>query len=142
MILHTTSVALDGKAVLLAGPSGVGKSDVALRLIESGATLIADDQTKVQQAEGQIIASPPDSIAGLIEVRHVGLYKLPYVTRIPIVLYVDLVFANDPLDRLPSMAFYPLLDQPVRWLKLVGCEASTPSKIRIAMKGTHEDDRA
>lgn len=136
---HLTSVALNGQAVLLAGPAGVGKTDVALRLIETGGTLIADDQTFLRVHAGRLLAAPPTPIAGLIELRHVGLYKLPFVADVPVALYVELVPSDTALERLPPPAFTTLLDQRVRLVRLVGCEASTPAKIRIAL-GERQDE--
>ncbi len=136
---HFTSVAINGQAVLLAGNSGVGKTDVALRLMEGGATLIADDQTLLSVHDGRLKASAPPSIAGLIEVRHVGLYKVPFLAEAPVALYVELVQSGEPLERLPPSFFMTLLGCPVRWLRLVGCEASTPAKIRLAL-GDRQDE--
>ena len=68
-MLHVSSVAIGGRAVLIAGASGHGKSDLALRLIDRGAKLISDDYTIVEAKDGRLWASPPATIAGKIEVR-------------------------------------------------------------------------
>ena len=69
MFLHATCVAINDQGVLLVGPSGVGKSDLALRLIDGGAELVSDDQTKVCLEKGKLLASPPDKLAGMLEIR-------------------------------------------------------------------------
>ena len=119
--------------MLLAGAPGVGKSDVALRLIDGGAQLVADDQTELNVVNGQLMASPPSAIARLIEVRHVGLLRLPFCPFAPVALYVELVPDTASLERLPETEQFLLLDQSVRQLRLSSFEASTPAKIRAAL---------
>jgi serine kinase of HPr protein (carbohydrate metabolism regulator) len=96
--LHVSSVAIDGRAVLIEGESGSGKSDLALRLIDRGATLISDDYTLLQRAGRELIASPPDTIAGQIEVRGLGVLPMPHVGKVPVALLVRL---TDAPERLP-----------------------------------------
>ncbi|HAX91737.1 MAG TPA: serine/threonine protein kinase [Rhodospirillaceae bacterium] len=140
MIIHASCVAIDGQAVLLMGASGMGKSDVALRLIEDGAVLVSDDQTVLTNERRKVLASPPPQLAGMIEVRHVGLLSdRPYASKVPVSLVITLVPSDQRPERLPCNATYSLLDQPVRWLKLVGHEASTPAKIRLALQGSFHD---
>ncbi len=76
LLVHATAVAIEGEAVLLRGPSGSGKSDLALRLIDGGAQLVADDQTLLRRAGGRVLASAPPAIAGLLEVRGVGVVRV------------------------------------------------------------------
>mgnify|MGYP006207984755 CR=1 FL=1 len=71
--VHTSCIAIGGRAVLIGGRSGRGKSDLALRLIDRGASLVSDDYTVVHRRDGRPVASAPDTIAGKIEVRGVGL---------------------------------------------------------------------
>ncbi|MGB8843426.1 MAG: RNase adapter RapZ [Aliidongia sp.] len=101
--IHATAVAVGGRGILLRGPPGAGKSDLALRLIASGAALIADDQVLLRRVGDRILAAPPASIAGLIELRGVGIRRLPFRMDIPIALVVDLV-APDRVERLPEPA--------------------------------------
>lgn len=138
--LHASCVALDGQGVLLAGEAGVGKSDVALRLLDAGATLVADDRTALTAVGGVLMAAAPAAIEGLIEVRQIGLYRQPFVKDVPVALYVELAPPGTALERLPEPAFFSFLDCRVPALKLVGCEASTPAKIRIALQGVRLDD--
>jgi len=146
MFVHATSVALKLKgswqAVLLRGPSGAGKSDLALRLIEAGGRLIADDQTHLA-VEGQgkarrLIATPPPSLAGLIEARGVGIVKLArgqLLVRAPLGLLVDLV-PSTKVERLPEPASEVLLGINLKVIALASFEASTPVKLRLALAQT------
>lgn len=104
--LHASCVARDGLGVLLRGPSGCGKSDLALRLLRLDFTLVADDQ--VTLAGG--IASAPPALAGLLEVRGVGIVRLPHVDQTRLVLVVDL---GKPCERLPTSRLDPDLGIPV-----------------------------
>src|SRR3546814_16697066 len=71
--IHASCVALDGRAILLMGNSGSGKSDLSLRLIDRGWSLVADDSVCLLPSGGTLLAKPPQNIAGRIRVRHVGL---------------------------------------------------------------------
>ena len=102
--VHASCVAVEGTAVLLRGPSGSGKSDLALRLIDGGARLVADDRVDLVREEGRIVASAPARIAGLIEVRGLGVYKIGAVGGAPLGLVVDLVPA-EAVERLPEARF-------------------------------------
>ena len=75
-VLHASCVGLDGDAVLILGKSGAGKSALALTLMAYGAQLVADDRVVLRPVDGRIIASAPDTIAGLIEARGVGIFAL------------------------------------------------------------------
>ena len=66
LLVHATAVAIDGEAILLRGPSGSGKSDLALRLIDGGAQLVADDQTLLRREGERVLASAPPAIARLV----------------------------------------------------------------------------
>src|SRR5438105_13569254 len=91
VLLHATAIAIEGQAVLLRGPSGAGKSDLGLRLIDAGARLIADDQSELQRVGDTIAVRAPATIAGLIEVRGVGILRLDVEAEAPLALAVDLV---------------------------------------------------
>jgi serine kinase of HPr protein (carbohydrate metabolism regulator) len=100
LLLHASAVGLDGKGVLLLGRSGRGKSDLALRLIDAGAVLIADDQVRLWRAGDRLIADAPRALAGLIEVRGLGIRRLPCEPVAAVGLVVDLG-ATDA-ERLPE----------------------------------------
>ena len=130
--LHASCVAIEGRAVLLAGRSGSGKSDLALRLIDRGATLVSDDYTLVRRAEGTLLAAAPDRIAGRIEVRGVGLLDLPAQSDVPVALLVDF---DLPPERLPEGGQTRLVAGiAVPVMGLAPFEASTPIKVEAALK--------
>jgi len=81
-----TCVALDGRALLIEGPSGSGKSTLALTLIDRGAILVGDDGVTLEKRGDHLIASPPPNIAGLMEVRNLGLLQFPVASEVPIAL--------------------------------------------------------
>ncbi len=137
--VHATSVALrTGRhwhGVLLRGTSGAGKSDLALRLIEAGGRLIADDQTHLARKGRKLIASAPDALAGMIEARGVGIVRLPrgqLLAQAPLALAVDLV-APDRVERLPEPAREELLGISLPVLALAPFEASVVTKLRLAL---------
>lgn len=102
MIVHASAVAVAGRGLLILGPSGTGKSSLALALMASGAQLIADDRTRLICKDGHLIADCPATIRGRIEARHVGLLKAEAAGPVPLVLAVDL---GGPLaERLPRLA--------------------------------------
>ena len=131
--VHGTSIAIEQRAVLMRGPPGSGKSDLALRLVDDGALLIADDQTELTLRDGQIFASPPAPIAGRIEVRGLGVVALPTLDCAPLVLVVDLV-PPGRVERLPDPHFCTYLDQEFPVLALAPFEASAPAKLRAALR--------
>ncbi len=133
MLIHASCVAIQGKAVLIAGPAGSGKSDLALRLIDDGAQLVADDQTELQIEGQHLLALPPAAIAGFIEVRHIGLMRLPYIPKAPVALYIELAVPGVKLERLPDKDSIFLLDHAVQRLRLPAFVASTPAKIRALL---------
>ncbi len=130
--VHGTSVAVAGAAVLLRGPSGSGKSDLALRLIDGGAALVADDRTALSREGDEILASAPPQIAGRMEVRGLGIVRLPAVSGIPVRVVVDIVPAEE-VERLPKPAETMLLGIALPVLRLAAFEASAPAKIRLAV---------
>ena len=98
--LHATTVAIDGRGCLIIGPSGSGKSSLALRLIALGAVLVADDRTIVTLRGERLLASAPHAIASLIEARGVGLLRVPLAPPTELHLVVDLSTPAAP--RLPE----------------------------------------
>jgi len=135
--VHGTSVALGGDGVLLRGPSGCGKSDLALRLIDGGGRLIADDQTELRLSGSGVIASSPATIAGQLEVRGIGILRVPFVSRVPLRLVVDLV-PPERVERMPEDERAEFMGRSVRRLALAAFEASTPAKIRFALRALVE----
>ena len=87
---QATCVAINGRAVLIEGPPGSGKSSLALSLIDRGAVLVGDDGVTLEPRGGRLYASPPPNIAGLLEVRNLGLLEFPTVGDVPVALVVRL----------------------------------------------------
>src|SRR5207237_6122820 len=80
--VHASTVALDGRAVLITGPSGSGKSDLALRLLDRGFTLVSDDQTIVRKDGDRLLASAPPTIAGKLEIRGIGIIEMERIDNV------------------------------------------------------------
>ncbi|MEQ8322835.1 MAG: HPr kinase/phosphatase C-terminal domain-containing protein [Rhodospirillales bacterium] len=130
--LHASAVAIDGKGVLLLGASGAGKSDLALRLIDAGAVLVADDRVDLEPAGGALLLSAPEKLAGMIEVRGLGIVRLAHETKVSLSLIVDLVKPED-IERLPATLQGDFMGQQVRRFALDPFTASAPAKIRLAL---------
>jgi serine kinase of HPr protein (carbohydrate metabolism regulator) len=131
-LIHGTAVALGRAGVLLRGPSGSGKSDLALRLIDQGATLVSDDQTALIRDGDEVVMSAPKIIAGMIEARGVGLLHLPRVAQAALRLVVDLVPA-EKVERLPERRHCDMLGLPIPLITLAPFEASAGAKLRLAL---------
>jgi HPr kinase/phosphorylase len=115
--------------VLLRGPSGSGKSDAALRLVDAGALLVADDQVDVRMNGAGLVASAPARLAGLLEVRGVGIVPLPALRESSVDLVIDLTAA---VERLPEPRTVRLLDADVPVLALAPFESSFVPKVKAA----------
>lgn len=131
--IHATCVDWEGVGILLHGPSGAGKSDLALRLIDAGAHLVADDQVMLAR-EGALIARSPEALAGLLEVRGIGIVRLAHRVSARVGVLVEL----DPslaIERLPEPAEAELLGVRVASVALSAFEASAPAKLRLVVRG-------
>ena len=134
MLVHATTVDISGCGVLLMGASGAGKSDLALRLIADGALLVADDQTFVEFVDGCLRASAPGHIAGLIEVRGIGLLPAPAKAATRLRLAVQLVQVAP--ERMPEPQTWSLpggAGPNLPLVRLMPFEASAPHKLRHAL---------
>ncbi len=129
--LHASTVALDGRAVLISGPSGSGKSDLALRLLDRGFALVSDDRTIVRKEGARLIASPPDTIKGKLEVRGVGIVDMANVTDVPVALVIEL---TSDIQRLPDDDRERLiLGTGIPLVRVDAMTASAPSKVALAL---------
>ncbi len=131
--LHGTCVLVAEVGVLLRGPPGAGKSDLALRLIDGGAELVADDQVEIDQRGEQLIAGPPSAIAGLLEVRGFGIVRLAYRAPVPLGLVIDLAPAST-IERMPEPEVVDLLGHSLPHLALDAREPSAAAKVRLALR--------
>jgi len=131
-LVHATTVAIRGWAVLLRGPSGSGKSDLALRLIDAGARLVADDQTRLWRDGDALLVGAPQSIAGLIEVRGVGLLRMAPLPVARLALIADLV-APQHVDRLPEPSSETIFGLAMPRVSIAPFEASAAVKLRLAL---------
>jgi RNase adaptor protein for sRNA GlmZ degradation len=131
-LYHGTVVAFAGRGIMLRGKPGSGKSDLALRLIAIGADLVADDQVDLAAGPDGLIARPPSSIAGLIEVRGLGIRSLPHRPSVPLGLLVDLV-APAQVERLPEPAAEAIDGCVLPRLSLDPFELSAPVKLLLAL---------
>jgi serine kinase of HPr protein (carbohydrate metabolism regulator) len=128
--VHATCVAIGGRGVLIAGRSGSGKSDLALRLIDRGAQLVSDDYTEVDSAGGRLVARAPATIAGRMEIRGVGLVEIAAAPQAPVCLFVDL---DAPPERLPEPRMRRVAGQDLPMIALAALEASAPLKLEQAL---------
>lgn len=111
-IVHATTVSVEGRGLLIIGPSGSGKSALALQLIALGAKLVADDRTILSKGPDGLLANCPIAIQGMIEARGMGILQLPFVDTSPICLAVDL--GQTEKDRLPQEHWAEILEQRLR----------------------------
>lgn len=123
--VHASCVARDGHGVLLLGPSGAGKSDLALRLLSHGFILVADDRVDITGD----VASAPASLAGLLEVRGLGIVRLPrHTDSARLALIAEL---GPPAARLPFPAQHTTLHLPL--IRLDPAAASAPDRVALAL---------
>lgn len=129
--IHATCVATANGAVLILGPSGSGKSDLALRLIDRGAVLISDDRVTVRAVEGALHASSPGAMRGKIEVRGVGICTVPAEADAQQVALI--VRLGEERERLPETAFETVDGIALPVLCLDPHRASAPIKVEMAL---------
>ena len=148
-MMHATCISLQGKGILLTGASGCGKSDLALRCIEQlGATLVADDQVeltahktladktladKTPAGKITVLASPPPTLQGKLEVRGVGIITQPWAKKVPVALVLRLQPKAGCVPRLPKITTTPVAGVGVPTLPLSPFNASACLKLRLAL---------
>jgi HPr kinase/phosphorylase len=138
--VHATAIAIPDGAVLIRGPSGSGKSDLALRCLALSDTplcphpvrLVADDQVLLERRDGLIHATAPQSLQGLLEVRGLGIVSFPASQPAVIRLVVDLAPAS-AIERLPESAQVELLGVGLPHLLIAPFEHSAPLKVLLAL---------
>jgi len=129
--IHASTVALEGRAVLISGPSGSGKSDLTLRLLDRGFTLVSDDQTIVRREGDRLVASAPPNIKGKLEILGIGIVDMDTVETAPIALYVEL---TSEIVRLPDdRRERPVLGVNLPLISIDAQTASAASKVSLAL---------
>lgn len=129
--VHASTVAVDGRAVLITGPSGSGKSDLTLRLLDRGFTLVSDDQTIVRRDGNRLIATAPASIAGKLEIRGLGIVEMAHVSDVPVALLVEL---TSEIQRLPDDSRQrPIIGVALPLISIDALSASAASKVALAL---------
>ncbi|MDP6895458.1 MAG: HPr kinase/phosphatase C-terminal domain-containing protein [Rhodospirillales bacterium] len=133
--VHATCVSFYGAGLIIRGPSGVGKSDLALRLIDRGARLVADDRVDLLVSDNGVIARAPETLAGLLEVRGLGILRVPVLEATVVCLVVDLV-DHENVPRLSDRCMTDLIGMDVPAVTLDPFEASAVTKVRLALELT------
>jgi serine kinase of HPr protein (carbohydrate metabolism regulator) len=129
--VHASTVTRDGRAVLITGPSGSGKSDLALRLLDRGFTLVSDDQTVVKKDGNRLLASAPPTIAGKLEIRGMGIVEMDRVDNVPVALIVEL---TGDIQRLPDDSRErPILGVKLPLITIDAMTASASAKVSLAL---------
>ena len=128
---HASTVARDGRAVMITGPSGSGKSDLALRLLDHGFQLVSDDQTIISHDGDRLLASAPPTIAGKMEIRGIGIVDMDTVSDTPVALIVEL---TTEIDRMPDDSRErSILGLAVPLVSVDAMTASAAAKVAVAL---------
>ena len=128
---HSTSLVVEDSGLLIIGESGIGKSDLALRMIDSGAMLIADDITICKKINNFIYLFSPEETKGLLEVREIGIITVPFIENIKLSLVVQLI--NEENIRYPENENYLILGIKVPKIKIYGKNSSAVAKIKVKL---------
>ena len=129
--LHASTVAIGGRSVLISGPSGSGKSDLALRMLDRGFILVSDDRTIVRREGSRLVASAPGTIKGKLEIRGIGIVEMESASDVPVALVVEL---TSDIQRLPDDGRERLiLGTSIPLINVDAATASAASKLAVAL---------
>ena len=134
--MHSSSIVIDDNGVLILGDSGSGKSDLALRLIDNGATLISDDVSICKKNLNNIYLYCPPETKGLLEVREIGIVTVPFVERIKLKLVVNLKSKKN--ERFPEDKYLKILGIKIPLINLDGKNSSAVAKIKVKLNEISE----
>lgn len=132
VLQHASCVAWQGRGILIMGGAGTGKSSLALRLIDRGAMLVSDDYALLTREGDSLVARPPARIAGLIEVRGQGIFRLPCRLFAPVALAVRLGRED---ERLPEPKEWEMLGVNVPLVVMDALRDDSPLKVELALSG-------
>ena len=138
LLVHGTCVEVDGIGVLIIGPPGSGKSDLALRLLDAGARLVADDYLWLEASGGELVAAVPETIAGLLEVRGLGIVRHSYRDTCIVRLCVELVDFKDVPRLPPERQTIRYEDIAIKHVVLYAFDASTVAKVKLAVRAVRD----
>ena len=139
-LIHATCIAIAGTGIVIRGASGAGKSDLALRLIEGGAALVADDYCEAKAKDGRLTLTAPAAIAGRMEVRGYGIVRMPRRRAVKAGLVVDLM-PEAEIPRTPETTTCIIEGVTLPWLAVDAFSASAAAKVRLAVRGLSENLR-
>lgn len=135
-MIHASTVSIGGRAVLITGPSGAGKSDLALRLIDRGAVLVSDDYTLLTRTGNRLTASAPETIAGRIEVRGIGIVAMEFIEAAPVAMAVGLDAAG---ERMPDQGMTrAIAGIAIPLITIDPRGPSAPIKVELALRRVAE----
>ena len=134
--MHSSSIVIDDNGVLILGDSGSGKSDLALRLIDNGATLISDDVSICKKNLNNIYLYCPPETKGLLEVREIGIVTVPFVERIKLKLVVNLKSKKN--ERFPEDNYLKILGIKIPLINIDGKNSSAVAKIKVKLNEISE----
>jgi HPr kinase/phosphorylase len=138
LCLHSTCVALDGRALVIRGAAGSGKSGLALQLMAYGAELVADDRVLLRPLDGRLMARAPQAISGMIEARGVGILNARCARESPVHAILDLDRVE--LERLPAQVFETILGISVPVLGRAQAAHFAPALIQYLKCGAIDPD--
>lgn len=134
--IHSTSVDIHGSGIMILGKPGMGKSSLALQLIDRGAHLVADDQTQLSYDKEKLVLQPPERLKGMLEVRGVGLCYFSFRKQTSLKLCVE-ICEEDMLERLPDPLFKEYYEIKVPLLRIKKDDPLGP--IKVELKLCHND---